>query len=226
MAFSTSPTARRRSSATAAPLSPSAFHELEILPQPLAAEQIPVGQLVAGSSKFNPTTLEDRDYDDVGSRFYKDVILIDSKTNRFTASLGGTFFVQKPKDGNDVGTVEATEMRVRSLKDPSAALAKVLRDEETKKWVMEHAKNGQVGFVTAVREVTNASYKRAHLVDRGMGNFEVVREISGEGKDGKRRDSGLEVETGSKKDVVGVIVRRVAVGEIFLAEEIGTQFWN
>lgn len=218
---------RRRSSA--APLSPSAVPELTILPQPRAADKVLVGQLVSATSKHDPALLEDRDYDDVGSRWYKDVVLIDPATNKFKESLGATLYIQKPQEGVEVGTIEAREMRVRLLKDPASALKKVVQHEDTKKWVLEQAKNGEVGFVTAVREVTNASYKRAALVDRGAGNWEVVREVGGEGTDGKRRDSGLEVETGSKKDVVGVLVTKVLVqgGELKLGEEeMGSKLWN
>lgn len=222
--------ARRSSSISNPPLSPSAVPDLAILPSPLAAEKLPVGQLVAQSSKHNPTTLEDKDYDDGGCRWYKDVIILSNSTGLFTESLGGAHLVQKKLDADSsVGTIEAEQMRIRLLKDAEAALKKVLQSEEAEQWIKEHAKNEDVGFVTATREVINASYKRARLVDIGAGNFEVIREVGGEGKDGKRRDSGLAVpETGSKTDVVGVVVRKVVVnnGDVSLGDEIGAQFWN
>jgi len=210
-----------------APLSPSILPEFAILPHPLPAENLVVGQLVSNASELNPTALEDRDYDDIGSRWYKDVVLIDSKSGRFTESLGGVMYLNKAlDDGMEIGTIEAREMRVRLLKDDSAALKKVLKDGKTQAWVRERVKSGEVGFVTAARQVTNASYKRAMLVDRGSNSWEIVREVGGEGVGGKRRDSGLDVDTGSKIDVVGVVVRKLVVksGEITLGEEMGTQF--
>lgn len=220
---------RRRSSA-AAPLSPSAVPELSILPKPLAADAVPVGQLVSASSKFNPSVLEHRDFDDIGTRWYKDVIFVNSENGKFTSSLGAAHLVHgNPGSGTEVGTIEAEEMRVRMFKDDEAALKKLLQTPEAAQWVKQQLQNGDVGFVTATREVTNASYKRARLVDVGNNNFEVIREVGGEGKDGKRRDSGLDVITGSKKDVVGVVVKKVVPkngGELGLGEEIGTKFWS
>ncbi|KAF2246285.1 hypothetical protein BU26DRAFT_65449 [Trematosphaeria pertusa] len=199
---------------------------LAILPQPLCPSALPVGQLVSKTSKLAPSTLEDRDYDDIGTRWYKDVILYNTASGRFVESLGGTHLVQKTLDkGTEAGTIEAEEQRVRLLKDPSAALKKVLQAEEAKQWLKE---NAEAGFVVATREVTNASYRRARLVDVGNGNWEVVREVGGEGKDGKRRDSGLDVQTNSKSDIVGVVVRKVVVegGEARLGGEMAAEFWN
>jgi len=209
------------------PLSPSIIPDLDLLPTPLASDTLPVGLLVSKTSKHKPTTLQDRDYDDVGTRWYKDVILIDASTGRFVSSLGGAWLVKKPEDGHEVGTIEAPSQLVRLLKDPEAALKKVLADEGAKKWVKEHG-GEQPGFVVATREVVNASYKRAKLVDIGNGNWEVEREVGGEGRDGKRRPSGLEVETGSKKDVVGVLVKQILIDgdDVSLGEELSTAFWG
>jgi hypothetical protein len=216
----------RRPSSTEAPLSPSAIPDLALLPRPLAPSALPVGQLVSKASHLNPSTLEDRDYDDIGTRWYKDVITFETSSGRFVESFGGTHLVQKTLDqGIEAGTIEAEEQRVRLLKDPDAALKKVLAAEDVRKWVEE---NKEAGFVVATREVSNASYKRARLVDVGNGNFEVVREIGGEGADGKRRDSGLDVHTGSKRDIVGVVVRKIVMddGAARLGEEVGAEFWS
>jgi hypothetical protein len=204
---------------------PSAYHELVILPQPLAPEAIPVGLLVSKTSKFNPSTLEDRDYDDIGNRWYKDVILFDTKSGHFIESLGATHFIKKPADGIEAGTIEAPEQRVRILKDPETALQKSLQTDEAKQWLKD---NADAGFVVGAREVTNASYKRAGLVDKGSDNWEVVREVGGATPDGKRRDSGLPVETGSKRDVVAVLVRKIVMqdGEASLGEELDASFWK
>jgi hypothetical protein len=52
------------------PVPPSVIPELALLPRPLAAENLPVGQLVSKDSKLNPSDLFDRDYDDVGCKWY------------------------------------------------------------------------------------------------------------------------------------------------------------
>ena len=157
---------------------------------------------------------------------YKDVIFFDTESGRFTESFGGTHLIQKPLDkGTEAATIEADEQRVRLLKDADAALQKVWKDEDTKKWIKEQ---GEAGFVVAHRQVSNASYKRARLVDASNGNWEVVREVSGQDKFGKRRDSGLPIDTNSKWDVVGVLVRKIVVNgdEVKLGEELGVEYWN
>jgi len=217
----------RRPSYLEAPLSPSLIPEMAILPQPLPATDLPCGLLVSKNSKQTTTNLEDRDFDDIGTRWYKDVIFLDSESGRFVESFGGTHLVQKPLDkGLEAGTIEAEEQRVRQLKDESAAIQKVWQDEAAKKWIQEQ---DEAGFVVALRQVSNASYKRARLVDVGNGNWEVMREVGGEDKAGKRRDSGLDVRhTNSKWDTVGVVVKKIIVDAdgIRLGGEIGASFWS
>lgn len=215
---------RRRSSAEA-PLSPSIIPDLALLPKPLNNTALPVGQLVSKTSKYD-STLEDRDYDDVGTRWYKDVIVFDSESNRFLESLGAAHLVQKQlEEGTEAGTIEAESQHVRLLKDADAALKKVLEDEKAKAWLKE---NKEAGFVVATREVTNASYKRARLVDIGAGNFEVRREVGHENQGVKRRDSGLDVQTSSKTDIVGVVVREIVEkdGGYTLGDELEASFWE
>ncbi|EUC44787.1 hypothetical protein COCMIDRAFT_5923 [Bipolaris oryzae ATCC 44560] len=214
----------RRPSYLEGPLSPSIIPDLAILPQPLPANTVSCGQLVSKSSKHTPKTLEDRDYDDVGTRWYKDVIFFNSENGHFVESFGGAHLVQKPLDkGTEAGTIEAEEQSVRMLKDAEAALKKVWQDEEAKKWIKEQ---DEVGFVVAHRQVANASYRRARLVDVGNNNWEVVREVGGEDASGKRRDSGLPIDTNSKWDVVGVVVRKIIVDgdDVKLGEEMGAQY--
>lgn len=216
----------RRPSYLEAPLSPSAVPDLALLPQPLPADTLPCGQLVSKGSRHTPTTLEDRDYDDIGTRWYKDVIFFNSDNGHFVESFGGTHLLQKPLEkGMEAGTIEAEEQRVRQLKDADAALQKVWQDEQAKNWIKEQT---EPGFVIASRQVSNANYKRARLVDVGNGNWEVMREVGGEDKSGKRRDSGLDfVNTNSKWDVVGVVVRKIVVDgeDVKLGDELNVQSW-
>lgn len=217
----------RRPSYLDGPLSPSIIPELAILPQPLPAEKVPCGQLVSKTSKYTSKALEDRDYDDIGTRWYKDVIFFNAEDGRFVESFGGTHLLQKPLDsGTEAGTIEAEEQRVRLLKDADAAIKKVWADADAKKWIKDQ---DEAGFVVAHRQVANASYKRARLRDVGNGNYEVVREVGGEDKQGKRRDSTLEVKnTDSKWDTIGVVVKKIVVkgDEVELGEELGVSYWN
>ncbi|KAF2025492.1 hypothetical protein EK21DRAFT_103890 [Setomelanomma holmii] len=217
----------RRPSHLSEPLSPSIIPDLSILPKPLPAADLPCGLLVSKSSKHTSTALEDRNFDDIGTRWYKDVIFFNAEDGRFVESFGGTHLVQKPLDkGLEAGTIEAEEQRVRLLKDADAAIDKVWQDEAAKKWIKEQ---GEAGFVVAHRQVSNASYKRARLVDVGNGNFEVVREVGGEDNSGKRRDSTLDVKnTDSKWDTVGVVVKKIIVegDSVQLGEELGVSYWN
>ncbi|KAF2728386.1 hypothetical protein EJ04DRAFT_99670 [Polyplosphaeria fusca] len=215
-------TAARRPSISSVP-------EMTILAAPLAADQVPCGQFVTKSTRLVSSTLEDRDYDDIGTRWYKDVIVIDAASGSFLESLGGGHLVQKKLDaGTEAGTIEAEQMHVRMLKDNDAALKKALEDDQVKKAVEDaQAKGDDVGFVACVRQVINPSYKRARLVDVGLGNFEVIREVGGEAADGKRRDSGLDVVTGSKTDAVAVVVLKVEGkgSDVKLGEQLGAGFW-
>ncbi|KAJ4293551.1 hypothetical protein N0V90_008834 [Kalmusia sp. IMI 367209] len=216
----------RRRSSVEAPLSPSIIPDLALLPKPLNDTALPVGQLVSKTSKHDSSVLEDRDFDDVGTRWYKDVIVFDSESGRFLESLGGTHLVQKQLEaGTEAGTIEAESQRVRLLKDADAALKKVVNGEGAKEWLKE---NKEAGLVVATREVTNASYKRAKLVDIGAGTYEVRREVGHDGQGGKRRDSGLDVQTSSKADIVGVVIREIIEkdGEFTLGEELEANFWE
>lgn len=217
----------RRPSYLSEPLSPSIIPELALLPQPLPAADLPCGQLVSKSSKYNPTALEDRDYDDIGTMWYKDVIFYNTEDGRFVESFGGTHLLQRPLDkGTEAATIEAEQQHVRLLKDAEAAIQKVWADGAARKWIKEQ---GEAGFVVANRQLANASYKRARLVDVGNGNYEVVRELGWEGKSSKRRDSALEVNnTDSKWDAIGVVVKKIIVDgdQVKLGEELGVSYWN
>jgi hypothetical protein len=217
----------RRPSYLSEPLSSSIIPELALLPQPLPAADIPCGQLVSKSSKYNPTSLEDRDYDDIGTMWYKDVIFYNTEDGRFVESFGGTHLLQRPLDkGTEAATIEAEQQHVRLLKDAEAAIQKVWADESARKWIKEQ---DEAGFVVANRQLANASYKRARLVDVGNGNYEVVRELGWEGKSSKRRDSALEVNnTDSKWDAIGVVVKKIIVDgdQVKLGEELGVSYWN
>jgi hypothetical protein len=218
---------RRRSSLETS-LAPSLIPDLALLPKPLNNTTLPVGQLVSRVSKLDPSTLEHRDYDDIGTKWYKDVIVFNSESGRFLESLGSAYMVQKqPGEGAEVGTIEAESQHVRLLKDADAALKKALQDEKATAWLKE---NQEAGFVVAIREVLNPSYKRARLVDVGAGNYEVRREVGhqGQSQGGKRRDSGLDVQTNSKTDIVGVVVREVVEkdGGYTLGDELEASFWE
>jgi len=218
----------RRPSHLSEPLSPSIIPELSILPHPLATDAVPCGQLVSRTSKQTPTVLHDRDYDDIGTRWYKDVIFFDSASGAFVESFGGTHLVEKPlAAGQEAGTIEAEEQRVRLLKDPESSLKRIWAEDDTaRKWIRE---NPDAGFVVAVRSVSNASYKRARLVDTGLKSWEVVREVGGEDKSGRHRDSGLDIKpTNSKLDVVGVVVRRIVMegDDVGLGGELGAEYWK
>ncbi|KAF9691120.1 hypothetical protein EKO04_010593 [Ascochyta lentis] len=219
----------RRPSHLSEPLSPSIIPELSILPHPLSTDALPCGQLVSQTSKHTPSTLEDRDYDDIGTRWYKDVIFFDSATGTFLESFGGTHLVEKALgSGQEAGTIEAEEQRVRLLKDAESSLKRIwAEDDGARKWIKEQ--QGDAGFVVAIRAVSNASYKRARLVDTGVKTWEVVREVGGEDASGKRRDSGLDVKpTNSKFDVVGVVVRRIVMegDDVGLGGELGAEYWK
>jgi hypothetical protein len=158
---------------------------------------------------------------------YKDVISFNSENGQFVESFGGTHLLQKPLDkGTEAGTIEAEEQHVRLLKDADAALKKIWQDAAAKQWIKEQ---DEAGFVVAHRQVSNASYKRARLVDVGNNNWEVVRDVDNEDASGKRRDSGLPVETtNSKWEVVGAVVRKIVVegDDVKLGEELGAGYWN
>lgn len=207
--------------------------ELDILPQPIAASVLPVGQLVSPSAKLNTSVLADRDFVDVGDRFYKDVVVIDGKTGKFKESLGGVRLIERPAKGDEIGVIEAMEEMIRMLKNDTEAFAKVVdEDAEARKWIEKRLDGGEeVGFVTTVRQVTDPRYKHAMVQETGTGGMweiELESPFSQARTQKKRRDSGLDVVTGSDVDVVGAIVKRVVRegGELRLSEEdLGTTYW-
>ncbi|KAF2198873.1 hypothetical protein GQ43DRAFT_442991 [Delitschia confertaspora ATCC 74209] len=236
---------------------------LTLLPSPLPSTALQVGRLItkpapsSPSSYLNPSRiLIDQDYDDVGHRWYKDVVRVSSVPNKdtkkdgvvFEQSLGASLLIPEKdrptKEGEELGTIESEEVIVRMLKDPTAALNKIFQNEEGKTWLQNIIKSGQnndVYMITALRTVKAASYKRAALIPAGpqKGLWEVVRYVpegegeeedirhTGQGKGKKRRDSGLEVDTGSKWDVVGVEIRRVEMdgegGGVRVGEVVGEE---
>jgi hypothetical protein len=106
---------------------------------------------------------------------------------------------------------------VRLLKDADSAIKKMWQDDAAKKWIEEQ---DEAGFVVAHRQISNASYKRARLLDIGNNNWEVVREVGNEDASGKRRDSGLPIEmTNSKWEVV-------EGDDVNLGEELSAGYWS
>lgn len=135
-----------------------------------------------------------------------------NQAGELTASLGGSLFLERPAEGTQLLSLEAENTIVRALKDTSTALKTVCSTPEAQAWLRQQVQAGEdVYFVSAVQEAKNASFKRASVIDAGNGLVKVSREIEQTGQGGVRRDSGLEVPTGTKNDALALELRRVVL---------------
>jgi len=202
---------------------------LTLLPRPTASTVHTVGQLLAPASRIDATSLTDRHYDDTFFvPFYKDIIAL-TPSETLAASLGGVLLLPAPEAGGSLVQLAAEKMEVRALKDPQGALELVAKGPSAQAWLkLRLAEGKEVGFVTKVQSVRNASWRRCSTVDVGNG---MVR-VKGQRRESRADDdavdmgdrlqkvdskTGEELEiaspTGSKNDVLAVELRRVVLKE-------------
>jgi len=198
-----------------------AQQQLHLLPKPLPRGSYTVGTLLikpsTSSNPLSPSVLGDRDYDDTHTvEWYKDILSL-APSGTFIKSLGANLFLPKQEPETQLVSLEAERMSIRTLKDYEGTLGRVTGTPDAEVWLKEQVKAGEeVYFVSAVKEVKNASFRRASVKEAGNGLVEVKKMAQTETQpDGERRDSGSDLGLGTtaKSDVIAVELMKVLVTE-------------
>lgn len=179
--------------------------QLLILPTPLPSSSFALGQLLtdpldSNSVSFKTTVKPAYNKPSIQSR-YQDIITHDDE-GRFISSLGKAAL----SSGHAV-ELNADEMSLASLTDPSAAFEALRRDTETQKFLRRSALQRQpLYFVTGIQKLKNASYRRAPTSDGSAAGSQIRLPML------ERRDSAeLESEEeDAKESVLAVELMKVA----------------
>jgi len=146
-----------------------------LLPKPLPADQITVGQLL--THPLHPSRdgfysqaahAELDDLNDYHIQFrYKDVFSVDSE-GRFITNYGAKFDLGRVFRQPNLLTVKAEQMIQRTSQRPGHAFRAVCNDPEARSWIAEQVGKGTpLYIVLGITELKNAAFKRAKLSDSG-----------------------------------------------------------
>ena len=133
--------------------------QILILPTPLPSSSFALGQLLSDplnleSTAFNPTIKLACNKPTTQSR-YEDIISHDEQ-GHFISSLG-----KAASSFDNTVVLNADEMSLASLTNPSAAFEALRRDTETQSFFRKSALQRQpLYFVTSIQKLKNASYRR------------------------------------------------------------------
>ncbi|KAF2267264.1 hypothetical protein CC78DRAFT_93927 [Lojkania enalia] len=191
-----------------------------LLPKPLPADLITVGQLVTHplhperdsfySQKAHEEIDELNDYH-IQLR-YRDVFSVDSE-GRFMTNYGAKFDLGRVYRQPNLLTVAAEQMIQRTSQDPRRAFEAVCEDPEAQEWILERSKEGKDFYlIVGVTELKNAVFKRAKLQDAGASKRlnELPIEKGANVPRAVRRDSTLGLGTEAHlSGVFGMDVRRI-----------------
>lgn len=146
-----------------------------LLPKPLPANDVIVGQLV--SHPLHPerdgfhSELAHAEVDALNDYHiqlrYKDVFSVDAE-GRFMTNYGAKFDLGRVFRQPNLLTVHAEQMIQRNSMSPRRAFEAVCADPEAQQWIHEQAAEGKNFYmVVGVTELHQASFKRAKLQDAG-----------------------------------------------------------
>jgi hypothetical protein len=191
-----------------------------LLPKPLPADEVTIGQLLIHplhperdgyySQDSHEKIDELNDYH-IQLR-YKDYFSVDQE-GRFMANYGAKFDLGRVYRQPNLLSVTAEQMIQRTSQHPVEALHLVLEDPEAREWIQQTvAQNNDFYIIVGITEFKNAVFKRARLQDAGASKRinemplekgakvpRAVRRNSTIGLSGERHVSG----------VFGMDVRRV-----------------
>jgi hypothetical protein len=194
-----------------------------LLPKPLRADLITVGQLL--TEPLHPerecflsqaALAEVDDLNDYHIQLrYKDLFSVDSE-GRFLTNYGARFDLGRVFRQPNLLTVKAEQMIRRLSQYPSKAFEAVCNDEEARTWIYQQIEAGKpLYIVLGITELKNATFNRARLHDGGASSrlnetplendAKVPKSLRGRG----RQESGLGTGT-SISGVFGMDVRRIA----------------
>ncbi|KAF2703034.1 hypothetical protein K504DRAFT_508441 [Pleomassaria siparia CBS 279.74] len=191
-----------------------------LLPKPLSANDVVVGQLLAHPlhpekdgfySEISHEEVDDLNDYNIKLR-YKDIFSVDQE-GRFMANYGAKFDLGRIYRQPNLLSVTSEQMIQRSSQSPTATFEAVCNDPEARQWIYNLAReNKDMYIVVGVTELKNATFKRAKLQDAGASKRlnELPIESGAKVPRAVRRNSTLGI--GSERYVSGVFgmdVRRV-----------------
>jgi hypothetical protein len=191
-----------------------------LLPKPIAADEVTVGQLLTHPlhperdgfySEAAHAEVDDLNDFHIQLR-YKDLFSVDSE-GRFMANYGAKFDLGQVYRQPNLLTVVAEQMVQRTIQHPPRAFQAVMNDPEAREWISSVLKEGkELYIVMGVTELKNARFKRARLQDAGASTRlnEMPIEQGAKVPKAVRRDSSM----GDRIDkqvsgVFGMDIRRV-----------------
>ncbi|KAF2179822.1 hypothetical protein K469DRAFT_594550 [Zopfia rhizophila CBS 207.26] len=192
-----------------------------LLPKPLPADEVTVGQLLVHPlhpeqdgfySQQAHAEIDDLNDYHIQLR-YKDLFSVDTE-GRFMTNYGAKFELGRIYRQPNLLTVNAEQMIQRTSQHPTRVFEAVCEDPEARAWLYNMAKEGKEFYiVVGVTELKNAVFRRAKLQDAGASNRlnELPIEKGAKVPRGVRRDSTLGQGTEARiSGVFGMDVRRVA----------------
>ncbi|KAH7079746.1 hypothetical protein FB567DRAFT_533260 [Paraphoma chrysanthemicola] len=149
-----------------------------LLPKPLPADLLTVGQLV--THPLHPerdgfySQAAHEEVDDLNDYHiqlrYKDVFSVDSE-GRFITNYGAKFDLGRIFRQPNLLSVKAEQMIQRTSQQPTQAFEAVCNDPEAQAWIYEQVKAGKpLYIILGITELKNAVFKRAKLHDAGASN--------------------------------------------------------
>jgi|TARA_R110002003_G_scaffold534_8_gene20270 hypothetical protein len=149
-----------------------------LLPKPLPADLLTVGQLV--THPLHPerdcfySQAAHEEVDDLNDYHiqlrYKDVFSVDSE-GRFITNYGAKFDLGRIFRQPNLLSVKAEQMIQRTSQQPTQAFEAVCSDPEARAWIYEQVKAGKpLYIILGITELKNAAFKRAKLLDAGASN--------------------------------------------------------
>jgi hypothetical protein len=190
-----------------------------LLPKPLPANEVTVGQLLIHPlhperdgfySQQAHSAIDDLNDYHIQLR-YKDLFSVDQE-GRFMASYGAKFDLGRVYRQPNLLSVTAEQMIQRTSQQPAQAFQAVVEDPEAREWIQKIVEQGKdLYIVVGITEFKNAVFKRARLQDSGASKRlnEMPLEKGAKVPRAVRRNSILGVEERQVSGVFGMDVRRV-----------------
>jgi hypothetical protein len=112
---------------------------------------------------------------------YKDLFSLDSH-GRFAQAYGAKFDLGKVWRQRNLCTVNADQMIHRMLDNPTEAFDAICEDQEVQEWIMKQKQPCQIYFVTGIKELKNARFKKAQLGDGGISKRLLETPLAGDAR--------------------------------------------
>lgn len=149
-----------------------------LLPKPLPADEVTIGQLVI--DPIHPekdgfySQQAHEEIDDLNDYHiqlrYKDLFSVDTE-GRFMANYGAKFDLGRVYRQPNLLSVKAEQMIQRTSQNPQRVFEATLEDAEARDWVLKMVReNKPLYIILGITEFKDAVFKRARLQDAGVSN--------------------------------------------------------